>query len=45
MPDQAMMTCVNMADNKINDFWSCENNGTLAVDLKLRLNFTGWVSD
>jgi hypothetical protein len=30
-------------DNKINGFWSCENNGTLAVDLKQRLNFTGWV--
>jgi hypothetical protein len=28
-------------DNKINGFWSCENNGTLAVDLKQRLNFTG----
>jgi beta-glucosidase-like glycosyl hydrolase len=30
------------ADNKINGFWSCENNGTLRTDLKLRLNFTGW---
>ena len=45
MADQAMMTGVYTADNKINNFWSCENNGTLAVDLKLRLNFTGWVSD
>ena len=24
-------------------FWSCENEGTLAVDLKQRLGFSGWV--
>jgi len=29
--------------NKINGNWSCENNGTLATDLKVHLGFKGWV--
>ena len=29
--------------NKINHKWSCENPETLAVDLKQRLGFDGWV--
>ena len=29
--------------NKIYSVWSCENNGTLATDLKERMGFKGFV--
>merc|ERR1711861_44523 len=29
--------------NKINHVWSCENEETLGIDLKQRLNYTGYV--
>ena len=32
-----MLACLR-SYNRINDGWSCENNETLATDLKIRLN-------
>jgi beta-glucosidase len=32
-----------LADNRINGFYACENNGTLATDLKITAGFEGWV--
>ena len=29
--------------NKVNEEWACENEQVLTVDLKGRMNFSGWV--
>lgn len=36
-------TRVQCSYNKINGVWACENDATLNVDLKERMNFTGFV--